>query len=90
MDKKGADTSGCNAGPARVGRRRHGGCRSAYVRSDPYGDGFRVVEGTPAFGKALPFAGRRRNAGLGRFMRTKGLSSPPDKESTTNQEGVLG
>jgi len=90
MDKKGAGTSGCNAGPARVGRRRHGRCRSACVRSDFHGDGFRVVEGTPALGKALPFAGRRRNAGLGRFMRTRGLSSPPDEESTTLCKGCPG
>jgi len=90
MDNKGADTSGCNAGPARVGRRRHGRCRSAYMRSDLHGDGFRVVEGTPALGKTLPFAGRRWNAGLGRSVRTRGLSSPPDEGSTTNQEGVLG
>jgi len=33
------------------------------------------VEGTPAFGKALPFAGRCRNEGLGRVTRTAGTSS---------------
>jgi hypothetical protein len=38
--------------------------------SDLHVTGFRAVEGTPAFGKALPFAGRRRNEGLGRFLRT--------------------
>jgi hypothetical protein len=76
MVKKGAVTSGCNAGPARVGRRRHGRCRSAYVKSDLHGVGFLAVEGAPAFGKALPFAGRRRNEGLGRHMRTRGIIQP--------------
>jgi len=41
------------------------------------------VEGTPAFGNALPFAGRRRNEGLDRFMSTAGTSSPPRDEPTT-------
>jgi len=54
-------------------------------RSDPRATGLLAVEGTPAFGKALPFAGRRRNEGLGRIMRTEGPSSPPLKESTTKQ-----
>jgi len=49
--------------------------------------GFLGVEGTPAFGNALPFAGRRRNEGLDRFMSTAGTSSPPHDESTT--PGVL-
>jgi hypothetical protein len=38
--------------------------------------GFRVVEGTPAFGKTLPFAGRRRNEGLGRFNEDEGNIQP--------------
>jgi hypothetical protein len=69
----------------------------AVSRSDPHSTGFLAVESTPAFGKALPFAGRCRNEGLGRFMRTVGLSSPPFKDSTTkkgcssgsNEEGNL-
>jgi len=57
----------------------------AVSRSDPRVTGFLAVEGTPAFGKALPFAGRCRNEGLGRIMRTVGLSSPPYEDSTTKQ-----
>jgi len=57
----------------------------AVSRSDPHSTGFLAVESTPAFGKALPFAGRCRNEGLGRFMRTVGLSSPPCKDSTTKR-----
>jgi len=53
------------------------------LKSDLHPTGFRAVEGTPAFGSALPFAGRCRNAGLGRFMRTVGVSSPPDEGSMT-------
>jgi len=53
------------------------------MRSDLHPIGFQAVEGTPAFGSALPFAGRRRNAGLGRFMRTVGASSPPVEEPMT-------
>jgi len=45
--------------------------------------GFRVVEGTPAFGKASSFVGRRWNEGLGWLMRTVGASSPPVEEPTT-------
>jgi hypothetical protein len=41
------------------------------------------VEGIPAFGNALPFAGRRRNEGLGRFTRTAGTSSPQYEEPAT-------
>jgi hypothetical protein len=67
------------------------------VWSDPHAVGFRVVEGTLTFGKAFPFAGRRWNGGLGRFVRTVGASSPPFEESTThkgarvssNEEGNL-
>jgi len=44
-----------------------------------------VAEGIPAFGNALPFAGRRRNDGLGRLMSTAGTSSPPREESTTSR-----
>jgi len=84
---KGAGISGCNAGPTRVKRRRHGRCRSGGVRSNLQSPRFRTVEGTPAFGKASPFAGRCRNAGLGRFMRTVGASSPPNEESTTFHQG---
>jgi hypothetical protein len=47
--------------------------------------GFLAVKGTPAFRKALPFAGRRRNDSLGRLMRTEGASSPPLEESTTHR-----
>jgi len=71
-------------------RRKSGGgvmdglCPAA-SRSDPRVMGLLAVEGTPAFGKALPFAGRCRNEGLGRIMRTVGPSSPPFKESTTKQ-----
>jgi hypothetical protein len=43
------------------------------------------VEGIPAFGNALPFAGRRRNEGLGRFMRTAGTSSPQYDEPATQR-----
>jgi hypothetical protein len=60
------------------------------VRSDLHIIGFRVVEGTPAFGRVLPFAGQCANVGLGRFMRTKGVSSPSVEESMTNPQGVLG
>jgi len=56
------------------------------VRSDLHGAEFLAVEGTPAFGKTSPFAGRRRNEGLGRFMRARGSSSPPDEESTTSKQ----
>jgi len=59
------------------------GDRSCGVRSNLHLARFQAVEGTPAFGKALPFAGKRRNAGLGRFMRAVGASSPPIKESMT-------
>lgn len=38
--------------------------------------GFRAVEGTPAFGKTLPFAGRRGNEGLGRFNEDEGSIQP--------------
>jgi len=41
------------------------------------------VEGTPAFGKALPFAGRCRNEGLGRVTRTAGTSSSLFDDSMT-------
>lgn len=37
---------------------------------------FRVVEGTPAFWKTLPFAGRRWNEGLGRFNEDEGSIQP--------------
>jgi len=57
------------------------------VKSDLHPSGFLRVEGIPAFGNALPFAGRRRNEGLGRLMRTAGTSSPPYEEPTT--PGVL-
>jgi len=74
-------------------RKSDGGVMDASVRtvskSDLHTMGFLAVEGTPAFGKALPFAGRCRNAGLGRFMRTVGASSLPVEESTTIQSGVL-
>jgi hypothetical protein len=43
------------------------------------------VKGIPAFGNALPFAGRRRNEGLGRFVRTAGTSSPQYEEPTTQR-----
>jgi len=46
------------------------------VGSDSYVVGFQAVEGTPAFGKALPFAGRRRNEGLGRFTEDEGSLQP--------------
>jgi len=83
--QKGAVTSACNAGPTKVGRRRHGWCRSAYAKSDLYGAGFRMVEGTPAFGTASPFAGRRQSERLGQPMRTKGISSPPNERLTTHK-----
>lgn len=97
MDKKGAEASGCNAVPSKVGRRRNGWPLPRPSRSDPRVTRFRAVEGTPAFGKALPFAGRCRNEGLGRIMRTVGGSSPPFEESATeegcssssNEEGNL-
>lgn len=41
------------------------------------------MEGTPAFGKALPFAGRCRNEGLGRVTRTAGTSSSLFDDSMT-------
>jgi len=97
VENKGAEASGCNAVPAKVGRRRYGKPLSRGVGSDLRVTRFRVVEGTPAFGKALPFAGRCRNEGLGRIVRTTGASSPPFKDSTTekgcpsgsNEEGLL-
>jgi hypothetical protein len=85
MDKKGVVTSACNAGPTKVGQRRHGWCRFTYVKSDLCGAGFRMVEGAPAFGTALPFAGRRQNESLGQRMRTKGISSPPNERLTTKR-----
>jgi len=39
-------------------------------------DELQAVEGTPAFGKTLPFAGRRRNEGLGRFNEDEGSIQP--------------
>lgn len=44
---------------------------------------FLAVESTPAFGKVLPFAGWCGNGSLGRFVRTEGISSPPDEGMTT-------
>lgn len=83
MENKGAEASGCNAVPAKVGRWRNGKPLSRGVRSDLRVTGFRVVEGTPAFGKALPFAGRCRNEGLGRITRTAGTSSSPFDDPMT-------
>jgi len=42
------------------------------ARSNPSNDGFLAVEGTPALGKALSFAGLRGNEGLGRFIEGEG------------------
>jgi len=46
---------------------------------------FLRVKGTLALGETLPFAGRRGNEGLGRFMRTRGASSPSDEEPATHR-----
>lgn len=46
------------------------------VGSDSYVVEFRTVEGTPAFGKTLPFAGRRGNESLGRFNEDEGIIQP--------------
>jgi len=65
------------------------GVRSAVVKSDLFTVGFLGVEGILALGKTLPFAGRRGNEGLGRFVRTRGASSLSAEEPTT-KEGARG
>jgi hypothetical protein len=54
--------------------------------SDRPAFGFQVVESIPALGKAPPFAGRRRNAGLGRCMRATGASSSPPEVPMTERD----
>jgi hypothetical protein len=57
--------------------------------SDPLAMRFLAVKGTPALGKAFPFAGRRRNAGLGR-IREDGGSLQPTVRRVDDGKGVLG
>jgi hypothetical protein len=74
-------------------RRKSGGgvmdglCPAA-SRSDPRVTGLLAVEGTPAFGKALPFAGRCRNEGLW-SIHEDGGTIQPSVQRLDDEQGVL-
>jgi len=57
---------------------RDGEASPKFAGSDPHRTRGRLaVEGTPAFRKALTFAGRRRNEGLGQHVKPSTASTPP-------------
>jgi hypothetical protein len=58
------------------------------VRSDRHANGFLVVEGIPAFGKALPFAGRRQER-RPRSIDENGGSIQPSGRTFDDEPGMF-